>query len=226
MLFRHGPTDVNESGRFQGWSDADLGSRGQRIVEAAVRRLVAVLGVRGIGTVVSSDLPRARQTAAFLPAAHIIVEPRLRELNFGAFEGRTEGELREAEDPAYVAWLDDPVLCPPPAGESLHMFRARVVEWWDDLRPQVPSRSADEGRPPVAVVVVTHGGPIGVLLDRSLAAEDPARDAVPMPGGYVVLGREVSTSEIGPRPGSAVWRVEASHRCFLPESRPLRGDRA
>lgn len=88
----------------------------------------------------TSPLRRCREFAAHLNASPIVDE-RLRELDFGAWEMRRWDELeRERLD----AWARDPWNFTPPAGEPLARLRARVAEFLAEL--------------PVEAVLVTHAG--------------------------------------------------------------------
>ena len=89
-LIRHGSTEWNESGKFQGHSDTELSEEGKLQAEALRARL-AKLERDGLALdwVVSSPLKRAYRTAELaLPGRDIQRDARLKELNFGAFEGR------------------------------------------------------------------------------------------------------------------------------------------
>lgn len=173
VLVRHGTTESNVLGRFQGWSDGRLTASGRGEVRATAQRLAKRIAPAHVW---SSDLARALETATLLfPHAEVELDRRLRELCFGGFEGRTREELLELDATGYRAWLKDPDGAPPPNGEPLTAMRARVLEWWED-------RAGYD-----TVVVVTHGGPAGVLLSHLLSAYDPAAEALPRPGGYLDL---------------------------------------
>jgi probable phosphoglycerate mutase len=109
-----------------------------------------------VTALVSSDLRRAAQTAEPISAAcglAISYDPAWRERGFGQFEGRHVGE-RET-------WRAAHGDADPPGAESLTDFRARVRQAFETL----PGRFRDHQ----CVAVVTHGGPVGVLL-RMLSA--------------------------------------------------------
>lgn len=105
------------------------------------------------------------------------LEPRLRELNFGAFEGLTYEENLDRHGSVFQAWIKDPTASPPPDGESMDLFRKRVLSWVTEL----PSAGC--------VVAVLHGGSAGVLLSTLL--EEPV--PLPSPGSAVSL----SMTEMG-----------------------------
>ena len=137
-LIRHLPTAGNEQRRYIGWTD-------EPILESTELR--PCLSPEQI--VYGSDLLRARQSAAFyFPAATFVADSRWRECNFGAFEGKTYADLEKDKD--YRRWLDDPEVNHPPGGESLIEVKTRVLA----VLKQMPNNA----------VVVTHGGPIRVVL--------------------------------------------------------------
>lgn len=153
LLLRHGQTDANATGTLQGHQPTPLNALGvlqaQRLAQRVKRHEPKVTAL------ISSDLRRAAQTAEPIAAVCGLAasyDPAWRERGFGAFEGRTVGE----RDTWRAAHGDSD----PPGAESLPDFRARVVAALQSL----PRRFAAHH----AVAVVTHGGPVGVLL-RMLA---------------------------------------------------------
>lgn len=146
-LVRHGEADSNRDGRFGGWSPVPLTELGQRQALAAA----AELRRRGPTVVVTSDLARARETAA--PIAHALgveaaLEPGLRERSLGVFDGLSFGEA-EARYPETWARLiaRDPDAVPE-GGETASDVYARV----SGAIERVIERHAGE-----RVVVVSHG---------------------------------------------------------------------
>jgi len=156
VLWRHGRTAWNGEHRFQGHSDIALDEVGRA---QAARAAVRLADLRP-ALVVSSDLSRARDTAAELSALaglEVAVDPALRETSGGRWEGQYDTEL--AADPEYLAWR---------AG-------ADVAAGGAETRSQVATRAAaavlqavdqlDDGG---LVVIVTHGGTIRCVLGRLL----------------------------------------------------------
>ena len=132
LLVRHGETDWNAAGRLQGHTDRPLNEYGRRQARELAERLV---GER-IAAVYTSDLARARETAEIIAAPlglEVVLEPGLREKNWGNWEGLTADERASIEY----------------AGESTEAHRERVL---DALNRIV------EAHPGERVVVVTHGG--------------------------------------------------------------------
>jgi alpha-ribazole phosphatase/probable phosphoglycerate mutase len=105
--------------------------------------------------VFSSDLGRAYETARLaLPEHELTVDPRLREIHFGAFEGRNLEHLEATEHEEFRAWWNSPYERTLVGGESMADLRARVEAW----------RSEQNGTTNIAVF--THGGVIRDALWR------------------------------------------------------------
>lgn len=148
MLVRHASTDRVEAGRFNGWEDVALNLRGQ--TEATSLRLPER---KWVG-VWSSDLRRAHETARFAGFAPI-VDPRLRELNFGLLEGMAWDELEEATQRSLVEFHNFAA----PRGESVADLTQRVGSFIAGLEDGVH-------------LIFTHGGVIRLLL-RAAARDEP-----------------------------------------------------
>jgi broad specificity phosphatase PhoE len=146
-LIRHGPTEWNETGRFQGNTDLPLSERGR----AYARAIAAALSADGVRKVYSSDLQRARETAravADKQGVPLVEDARLREFDFGRWEGLTWDEIL-AQDPELARRPRSAARYYRPAGgESFELVRRRVRAFLDDL--------IAEGGTPLAVV--THAG--------------------------------------------------------------------
>lgn len=154
VLMRHAQTSWNVQGRFNSTVDIGIDEHGARQAVAAATELAA-LAPFGF---VRSDARRARETAA--PLAQSVdrdpeVEPRLAELDFGPFEGRTPAAV--ADDPMFLAW--DAGAVPPAGGpEGLEAAADRASEAFSD----VLERHADEP----TIVIVSHGVLLRILLCR------------------------------------------------------------
>lgn len=123
-LVRHGVTEWNTLGRWQGHSDNHLSEAGERQARLLARRLRD----EPFDVVYSSDLARARRTAELaLPGAAVRVDARLREVNFGEFDGGTFEQIRL--HPLFAAWSERPFDAPTPGGESLGDVVARGLAW-------------------------------------------------------------------------------------------------
>jgi len=154
VLVRHGETEWNSDNRVQGSVDVPLSERGRSQAAA----LAVALASRGATFPVAytSDLGRARETARAvqerLGVPRLVVDPLLREMHCGQWEGRSIDELRRAEPEAYDAWMDDPIFRIP-GGESVQDVRERVDRFFEARAEELAA--ADR------VLLVAHG-----LLNR------------------------------------------------------------
>lgn len=123
-LVRHGETDWNAAGRFQGWTDVPLNGTGRSQAEA----LAEVLEEETFDGVWSSDLTRAVETAR-IAVGEPTEDSRLRELDFGDMEGAVWDQL----DPEIRTALKEFDTFESPGGESAAGFADRVFDFFDDL---------------------------------------------------------------------------------------------
>jgi glucosyl-3-phosphoglycerate phosphatase len=164
VVWRHGRTDWNVSGRFQGQLDPPLDEVGRSQVARSAPLLAAGLP-HGSTVVVSSDLQRATDTAAVL--AHllgvaVLREPRLREHGMGSWEGLTRDEVADRFPDQYAAWrAGHPVV--DRGGEDPAEVGERALAALADL----PAAEL--------AVVVTHGGTAGRLMERLLGLQPSQR---------------------------------------------------
>ncbi len=153
LLLRHGETDWNAERRAQGHDGPGLNAAGIAQARAAAESL------RGqpLAAIYSSDLERALDTAYIVAKAlglPVTPDPRLRERHNGLWQGRLFAEI-DAEDPGRRArWWADPLDAAPPGGESLRQVLERISPALDDIAARHPAER---------VLVVTHGGAMGVL---------------------------------------------------------------
>jgi probable phosphoglycerate mutase len=161
LLWRHGRTEWNATGRFQGQLDPPLDEVGRNQAVLAAPHLLAA-GLPPDGTVVvSSDLSRAAETAATLTAllgVPLGLDERLREHGMGLWEGLTRDEVGERYPDQLADWV---------AGRPV---RGRGGEEPDAVADRAVAALAD--LPPAQVaVVVTHGGTAGRLVERLLGID-------------------------------------------------------
>lgn len=156
ILWRHGRTEWNAVGRFQGRMDPPLDEVGRRQALEAAPHLVASGSLGADTVVVSSDLDRAADTAAALTrllGVQLRLDTRLQEHGMGSWEGLTRDEVADRYPDQYADWLAGrPVLGR--GGEEPEEVAERALAALADLPPA-----------PVAVVV-THGGTSGRLIER------------------------------------------------------------
>jgi probable phosphoglycerate mutase len=159
VFWRHGRTDWNAAGRFQGQTDIPLNDEGQRQAVAAARRL-ASLEPSGI---VASDLERARTTAdalASLTGLPVSVDSGLRETNAGVWQGHTFDVIRAMDPEGLHRWEEGDVHLPAGGAETRLDVAARVHRAVDRALAGVPADGT--------LVVVSHGGAIRVGLAHLL----------------------------------------------------------
>jgi 2,3-bisphosphoglycerate-dependent phosphoglycerate mutase len=153
LAMRHGETAWNVDTRIQGSLDIGLNERGR----AQAERLGAALQGEPITAIYSSDLWRAYDTALAISKAtgvNIITDVGLRERGFGVFEGKTYAEIGERWPEMALRWRRrDPDFCPE-GGESLTMFRDRVL---------TASQALTARHPGEQIAIVAHGGVMDVL---------------------------------------------------------------
>lgn len=167
LLVRHGVTDWNREGRFQGHLDPPLAEDGLAEAVLLATRLARDAELRP-ARVVSSTLARAIQTAeAIATASATVVEPdaRLIEIGQGEWEGRTHAELVLSDADRYRAWRTEPGIRQPPGGEPIESAVGRVTSVLADLE-------AADG--PWPVCLVSHGGTIRILARILLSASPSA----------------------------------------------------
>jgi probable phosphoglycerate mutase len=201
ILVRHGETVENASGVVQGQQHGTLSEKGQ----AQARHIARTLRGEPLDAVYSSDLhrayetaliltkernglqsfsPKARHGSAGLKAGHaepavgekdpVIPDARLREQNFGVHEGKPVASLirQMRRDKADFAGFN------PKEGESASDFRIRVRMLYDDVRAKHPGQT---------VLLVTHNGPICVLLDILSCRTATPASRRPVPNGAVTV---------------------------------------
>jgi alpha-ribazole phosphatase len=174
-LIRHGQTAWNAEGRWQGTMDVPLGATGHE----QARQLAVSLQDRSITAIYSSDLTRARTTAeplAQIKHLPIHQEARLQEINFGVFQGMTHEEIRQKypveERALFTNYMDSAA----PEGESRRQMQARVFSVWQEIL-------ANEAGP--EIVIVTHGGPVRLLLMKLFPEQMERLMKVPIPNTSV-----------------------------------------
>lgn len=159
---RHGESSWNAEGRWQGHTDIDLSEIGMQQAVALRRRLKSA-GL-SFDRVYCSDLKRAKQTALLaMPETKLLEDPRLREINFGIYEGKVRDELNDAERKDVYDWWYSPYQRALPRGESMQDLRRRVDAWQNELPPNI------------SIAVFTHGGVIRDRLWRETGAPENGR---------------------------------------------------
>ena len=171
LLIRHGETAWNAERRLQGHLDIALNAAGERQAQALGRALAG----ETIDAIVSSDLARARQTAAAVAQHHALavqLDPGLRERCYGGFEGLLYSEIAQRFPSEFARWQArdvDALLPPGPRqGETFRQFHARVMSAVLGWAARHPGRT---------LALVAHGGVLECVYRAAQAmALDTPRD--------------------------------------------------
>ncbi len=158
VIWRHGQTEWNVEGRFQGQTDVPLDAVGRDQARRAARLLAALRP----HSIVSSDLSRTAETARELSALTglpVELDDGLRETYAGTWQGLTDDEIRKKFPEEFAAWKRD------------HSVRRGGGELETEVADRVvPSilRALDAVPPRGTLVVVSHGGSSRVAIGRLL----------------------------------------------------------
>jgi probable phosphoglycerate mutase len=163
-IARHGETDWNVAGRWQGHTDVPLNDNGR------TQALAIATTLRGqvFAGVVASDLSRAHETARIvaveLGLTISYTDPDLRERHFGPFEGLTRDECASYHPDEWRAWVVDRVA--PGGGESQEDLSTR-------MQAAVGRAALHVATVDVPALVVTHGGSMRALIALALGEVPP-----------------------------------------------------
>lgn len=168
-LIRHTTPDIPK-GICYGQSDIPLATSFAEEAEKVLGQLPAE-----IDAVHSSPLSRCVELASTITDQAVELVPELQEMNFGEWELKPWSDIpKDALDP----WMKDFVNHQIPNGESMQLLARRVNRWYDELLATNSER----------VVIVTHAGPIRVLLSTiNQTPLEEAFDRYPVDYGQVTL---------------------------------------
>ena len=158
LLARHGETDWNRVGRWQGHADPPLNDAGRGQAAELAERLAG----DGIAAIYSSDLVRASQTAHVVAdrlGLAVVEEAGLREIDVGSWSGLTRAEVEQRFPEGYARWLRGDIGHD---GETREELSERVVGAVERIAASHPGDT---------ILAVTHGGAIRAL--RRYADGDP-----------------------------------------------------
>jgi broad specificity phosphatase PhoE len=164
VFLRHGETDWNIEGRFQGHRDIPLNDLGRAQAHRNGEAIAEHIPNVGEFDFFASPLVRARETMEIvrgvlgLDPATYRLDRRLMEISYGKWEGLTGAELNLHDPEGVAARAADRWRRPPPGGESYRTLFVRVGEWLAAL-----------DRP---TVTIAHGG-VGRVLRAGLLGIDP-----------------------------------------------------
>jgi broad specificity phosphatase PhoE len=175
ILVRHGVTEWNQAGRYQGHQDIALSDTGRD----QARRVAERLRAEPITAAYSSDMQRAMETASIALGERDVplqTTPALREMGFGAWEGLNAKEASTRYPTEWAAWIRDPVVHRPPGGgEDIAELDLRVKDFFysvvnvqarEAAQPDWFSyRAAGQAADGTAgILIVSHGGTVRALL--------------------------------------------------------------
>ncbi len=158
-LLRHGETTLGNC--YRGSLDDTLTNKGWAQMEASLANPQHNKIPWQI--IFSSPLQRSFAFArdyANRMGATLQVDDRLKEIHFGLWEGKTAEEIFSKDKDLLIAFWNDPEKNTPPQGETLAHLRQRVMLCWQSIYDAAQNNN---------VLVITHGGPIRVLLSEALA---------------------------------------------------------
>jgi probable phosphoglycerate mutase len=184
LFVRHGETDYNAEGRLQGQRDIPLNGRGRAQAAAIGRALAkalpeAIAALEAAEAFVASPLIRTRQTMELARASLGLaperygLEPALKELTFGDWEGLTWPQVAKRDPAGARAREADKWNFAPPGGESYAMLAARLQPWLESLK-------ADG-------FVVSHGGVARALMTLIAGVSPQAAENADIWQGRAIL---------------------------------------
>jgi broad specificity phosphatase PhoE len=157
LIVRHGETDWNREGRWQGHAGPGLNELGRRQAAAIAGRLAH----DAPDVLISSDLARATETAALIgerTGLEARLDPRFREVDVGEWSSLTRSEVSERYPEAYRQW-EHGRNAGYPGGETFQELQDRCQAALDDLLDHEAGRT---------IVLVAHGGSIRAMIGSVL----------------------------------------------------------
>ena len=158
IFIRHGQTEWNVTGRYQGQSDVQLSEEG---LQQAVK-LAENFPVERVDAIYASDLQRAMVTAETIAkqfGLSVQAEPAFRELSFGDWEGLTYQQIVDKWEDAMANFLQHPDVLEIPGGESFPAVQQRAMKRLNELIEKHDGQT---------IVVVAHGAVLRTLLAAAL----------------------------------------------------------
>lgn len=148
-LIRHGETDWNREARYQGQRDIPLNAKGREQARRNGRALMPLAAAIAHADFVASPLIRATETMSIVRAeldlaGDFRIEPELREIHYGHWEGQLASELSITDPEGIAQKSNDPFGWRPRGGESYADLAARICQWLAHVERDT--------------IAVTHGG--------------------------------------------------------------------
>jgi alpha-ribazole phosphatase len=153
-LIRHG--EPVGGSRYRGQVDDPLSAKGWAQMRTAIGEHYPW------ERIVSSPLKRCAEFAAELSQGRdrpLKLEERLKEINFGAWEGRTADEVIAQDPEAFQRFYENPVKHTPPGAEPLTLFQQRVVSAWEEVIDHYKGQH---------LLIVGHAGMMRIVIGHVL----------------------------------------------------------
>ena len=160
ILARHGQTEWNTRFCVQGRTDIPLNDVGR----AQAQALAARLGCMKIEAVYASPLQRARDSARYIADSQgcpLIVDERLIERDFGAWEGVIMPELAKPQPALWDVWVKTPEICIVPGAETVGQVNERSLAFAAEALARHPNGN---------IVAISHANPVKLILCHYLQA--------------------------------------------------------
>ncbi len=179
ILVRHGETDWNVEGRYQGQADPPLNERGR---EQARKAASEIAGLRP-DVIYSSPLRRAWETAQIIAEAagipRAIPDPRLKEIAQGAWEGMLVTDIQRQFPEEFRLWQEHPWELEIPGRESLRDLEKRVMEAVNDILAKHRGQK---------IVIVSHKQPIAIIkIHFQGIPREKIWEILPPNGGWEII---------------------------------------
>lgn len=174
ILIRHGETEWNVIGRYQGQADPPLNANGRLQAYALAEKLID----SGLEVLYSSPLKRAAQTAEILAqqlSIPVKFDRRFFEIHQGDWQTRLRSEIEEMYPELFANWETRPWDVTPPGGEHLSMVQKRVDAALQDILHQYPDG---------CVGLVAHRIPIALIKMKYQGLEPDIVRTLHLPNTY------------------------------------------
>lgn len=149
-LLRHG--EVEGDATYRGSTDDELTDHGWH------QMVKAIENKNQWDIIISSPLQRCQEFAELIATEDDIdidINPAIKEIDFGCWEGLTPEEVMQDEGDLLKAWWRSPTRITPPEGEDYHEFQARVLKAFKQLVQDYQGKK---------ILLVTHAGVIRIIL--------------------------------------------------------------
>ncbi|MCQ4936974.1 MULTISPECIES: histidine phosphatase family protein [Anaerotignum] len=160
-LIRHGETEWNKGGRYQGWTDIELSEEGKWQAALLAKRFeympLDAIYVSPLKRAVATAEPIAKQKG--LP---LIMDEHFKEINFGEWEGHTVAELTEKYGKPYTDFFHDPFAHTMPGEGSFHKVAERSLAGFQEIIKKHRGQR---------VAIVSHGGLLRVFMIKLLGLD-------------------------------------------------------